>query len=327
MLSGPFLNTNFLPDMKIVFLSRYQMRLQRGAEIFVSELSKQLSKKHYVDVLTGEAADSIGRVMKGEYDIVIPINGRLQSLKVSLSRVIGKYKLLITGHSGIGRDDIWNIAIARPDIFVALTDQMQNWAKKFSWGTKIIKIPNGIDLNKFSPYGDKLDLGLNKPVILSVGALVWYKHHDRLVKAVAETGKGSVLIAGEGPDKKKLEKSGRDLLGNRFKIVNFKYGDMPKVYRSCDLFSLPSWDREAFGLVYLEALSCGLGVVAPDDSSRREIIGDAGVFTDVSDPKKYADAITEALNTRWKEKALNQAEKFSWDKIAKKYEEALIEIL
>lgn len=313
--------------MKIAFLSRYQGKIHRGAENFVGEIAGRLSKKIDAEILAGKDADSFIKILRGKYDIVIPINGRLQSLKASLSRLIGGYKLLISGHSGIGRDDIWNIAVVKPDVFVALTDYMADSARKWAWGTKVIKIPNGIDPNKFTPKGQMIDLGLKKPVILSVGALVWYKHHDRLVRAVREMEEGSVFIVGDGEDKEKLENLGKKLLGDRFKIANFKYEDMPKVYRSVDLFSLPSWDREAFGIVYLEAMASGLGVVAPDDLSRREIIGEAGLLVDVSDPKKYSEAITQALNINWKEKALNQAVKFSWDKIAKEYEEVFKRIL
>lgn len=313
--------------MKIVFLSRYQNRFQRGAENFVLELSRRLSKNHQVDILTGDNADSIKKVLEGSYDIVIPINGRLQSLKASLGRAIGKYKLLITGHSGIGKDDIWNIAVCKPDVFVALTDFMAKWAKKWAWGTKVVKISNGIDLNKFSPGGEKVKLDLPKPVILSVGALVWYKRHDRVIRAVREIEKGSVLIVGEGPEKDKLEKLGKELLGGRFKIENFDYKEMPKVYRSCDLFTLPSWSREAFGIVYLEALSSGLGVVAPDDETRREIVGDAGLFADVEDPMDYATTIKKALSLDWSKKARTQASKFSWDRVASEYEKIMLDVV
>ena len=137
--------------MKIVFLSRYQNKVNRGAENFVSEISNRLSEKHEVDILSDEKADSMEIIYKGNYDVVIPINGRLQSLKASFGRMFSKYKLLITGHSGIGRDDLWNIAVVRPDIFIALTNYTAFWAKKWAWGTKIVKIPNGIDLDKFSP--------------------------------------------------------------------------------------------------------------------------------------------------------------------------------
>ncbi len=312
--------------MKIVFLSRLQNTAQRGAENFVEELAKRLSKNNRVEVFSGRSSDSLQNVLKGKFDIVIPINGRLQSLKVSLARAIGGYKLLISGHSGIGKDDIWNIAVAKPDVFVALTDQMKAWAKTWAWGSKVVKIPNGIDLNKFSPVGEKVDIGLPKPVILSVGALTWYKHHERVINAVGKMKEGSLLIVGQGPKKDDLEKLGKDLLGNRFQIKSFDYKNMPKIYRSCDLFTLPSWDREAFGIVYLEALASGLGVVAPDDPPRREIVGKAGLFTDAYNPVDYAQNIKRALNIDWSKKARVQAEQFSWGKVAGEYEKVMLSL-
>lgn len=312
--------------MKIAFLSRYQNKLYRGAENFVFELSKRLSKNHEVKVLSGNDADNIGKIMYENYDVVIPINGRLQSLKTSLGRIIGKYKVLITGHSGIGRDDIWNILV-KPDVFVTLTEYQRIWAKKWAWGSKVVKIPNGIDLDEFTPNGEKLNLDLEKPIILSVGALVWYKYHERMIRAVQKLGYGSVLIVGEGAEKEKLTRLGYKLLGNRFKIKNFSYQDMPKVYRSADIFTLPSWSREAFGIVYLEAMASGLGIVAPDDPSRHEIIGDAGLFIDVTDTQRYAKVIEEALKIDWSKRAREQAKKFSWDRIAKQYETVMQSLL
>ena len=279
-----------------------------------------------MDVFSGPKADSLKDVLAGEYDVVIPINGRLQSLKFSLGRMIGRYKLLITGHSGIGRDDIWNIMV-KPNVFIALTKHMASWAKKWAFGTKIVTIPNGIDLNKFTPFGSKISVDLQKPIILSVGALVWYKHHERVIKAVGKLGFGSVLIVGSGDQKNSLEEIGKEVLGDRFKIMSFKYQDIPKVYRSVDLFTLPSWNREAFGIVYLEALATGLGVIAPNDLSRKEIVGDAGILVDTSDPIKYAKAIEECLKTDWKDKPFHQAEKFSWQEVTQQYEDLLLSLL
>lgn len=309
--------------MRVAFLSRYQNTIQRGAENFVEELSKRLSKKYIVDVFWGDRADSLSEVVNGKYNIVIPINGRLQSLKASMGRFFGGYKLLISGHSGKGWDDIWNIAVAKPDVFVALTDYSADWAKQWAWGSKVVKIPNGIDTDKFSPYGEKIDFDLPRPIILSVGALVWYKYHEKAIDAVSKLDKGSLLIVGEGVKQTELIQIGQKKLGNRFKLANFRYEDMPKVYRSCDLFTLPSWSREAFGIVYLEAMASGLGVVAPDDLSRREIIGDAGMFVDIDNTNKYKDAIDKALKIDWSKGARNQAERFSWEKITKQYEEIL----
>src|SRR3989344_9653616 len=139
--------------MKILFLSRYQNKNKRGAESFVTELSKKLAKNHQVSIFSESDSDSLSKILQGKYDMVIPINGRLQALKASVGRLMGGYKLLISGHSGIGRDDIWNIAVVRPNVFVALTEFQKEWAKKFSWGTKLTKITDGVDIKKFTPVG------------------------------------------------------------------------------------------------------------------------------------------------------------------------------
>lgn len=325
--------------MKIVFLSRYQDSISRGAETFVLELSRELSKKHEVSILSGDKADSMDEILKGNYQIVVAVNGGVQSLKASLGRfrknykqslkfsLRSNYKLVISGQAGIGRGEIFNIVIAKPDLFVALTDKMFDFAKGWAWGSRVVKIPNGVDLNKFKPVGEKMDLKLKKPVILSVGALVWYKYHERTIRALSLLEQGTLVIVGEGPQKSKLQDLGNRLLSNRFKIIQAEYKDLPAIYRGADLFVLPSWEREAFGIVYLEALASGLGVVAPNDLSRNEIIGKAGILVEVSDPKKYAQAINQALKMDWKEKAIKQAEKFSWEKIAREYERAFENLL
>lgn len=313
--------------MKIAILSRYQNTVYRGVESVVQELSSRLSKNHQVDVFAGKDSDLIFKVIRGNYDIVMPMNGRLQSLKASWSRLLGGYKLVIGGHSGIGKDDIFNITVAKPDVFIALTDYMATWAKKWAWGSKVIKIPDGVDLDKFKPEGEKIKIDLPKPVILSVGALVWYKHHEKIIEAAARMGNASLLIVGKGGEEQRLKELGKKKLGKRFKVIQVPYEEMPKVYHSCDIFTLPSWDREAFGVVYLEAMASGISVVAPDDLSRREIVGQAGVLTNVDDPNQYAQALKQALDKNWANLPEKQAEKFSWDKVAQSYELCFQELL
>lgn len=307
--------------VKIAFLSRYQNIVNRGAETFVAEVSSRLRKKYSVDVFSGKDADFLPKIINGKYDVVIPMNGGLQSLGVSLGRIFGGYKIIIIGQAGIGKNNIWNVFVAQPDIFVALTDYMAKWIKNWAWNSRVLKIPNGVDLQRFKKEGERVKFDLNHPIILSVGALDWYKHHDRTIEAVTKLEKVNLLIIGEGGDYEKLSKLGKEKLGKRFKISKFDYKDMPNVYRGADLFTLPSWDREAFGIAYVEAMASNLPVVAPDDPPRREIIGKAGVFVDTTDPQKYAKAIENCLNINWDNKPRLQAIKFSWDKIVRDYEE------
>ncbi len=305
--------------LKIAFLSRYVGSVDRGVETYALELSKRLSKIYDVAVLTGKDADSLTKIKRGNFDIVIATNGRLQALKASIGRIFGKYKLIISGQAGIGKDDLWNLLIVRPDIYVALTDFELAWAKRWSLGTKLYKIPNGVNLDKFSSYGPKINLGFKGKVVLSVGALFWYKHHELTIKALALLDNVNLLIVGDGPQYRQLEALGKKLLGERFRILKVGFNDIDKYYRSADLFVLPSWIRESFGIAYVEALASGLPVVAPDDPPRREIISEAGVFADVNDIEKYAQAVEKALEVNWGEKPRKQAEKFSWDKVASEY--------
>lgn len=312
--------------IKVVFLCRDFGKVNRGVEAHVEELSKRLIPKFEVQILSGKDADDLGKVLKGKFDLVIPTNGRAQAFKMSMGRFLGGFKVLIAAHAGRGRDEIWNL-LMRPDVYVALTETHLNWAKQFAFGIKLEKIPNGIDLEKFQQQGGKMNFGLERPVILSVGALEWYKYHDLAIKAVSKLEKGSLLIVGKGSEKEELKNLGRDLLGvNRFRIIEAEYEKMPEIYRSVDLFTLPSWDREAFGIVYLEAMASGLAVVAPNDLSRKEIIGNAGILVDVFDTNKYAGALKNASDKKWGRIPREQAEKFSWEKVTKQYE-GLIEKL
>lgn len=312
--------------LKIVFLSRYYGEVHRGAETYVKELSKELSRWFDVSILAGPDSDDLKKVISGKHNLVIPTNGRMQALKASLGRISGRYKVLISGQAGIGRDDIWNILICAPDVYVALTDYEKDWAKNWAWKTKLAKIPNGVDLEKFKPIDKKINVDLPKPVILSVGALEWYKHHERTIEALSKLDRGSLLILGSGSELKQLNDLASKKLPGRFKITSVRFEEIPAYYRSCNLFVLPSWDRESFGIVYLEAMASGLPVVAPDDPPRREIVADAGILIDVTDKVKYATAIQQALDKNWGTIARTQAEKFSWQRVAQEYKKLIEEI-
>src|SRR6185369_2202145 len=83
--------------MKIAFLNKYQGKVNRGAETFVSELSKRLSKAHQVDVISDI---NYLNLMKSKYDIIIPTNGRLQALIIRIICWLTGAKMIVSGQSG-----------------------------------------------------------------------------------------------------------------------------------------------------------------------------------------------------------------------------------
>ncbi len=268
-------------------------------------------------------------LMKFKPDIVSPVNGGWQALIISLYCRLFGAKLVIVGHSGPGWDDRWNLLV-KPDLFVALTKHQLDWARKaIIWKQEFVLIPNGIDLDQFTQAGKKMKLDLEKPIIIIAAASTLAKRVERGIRAVAQLKSGSLLLLGSGPLDKRINKLGYELLGKkRFFHTTANYELMPEYYRAADILTLCSDSSEAFGIVYLEAMATGLACVGTDDKSRREIIGAAGVFVkDPNDVAEYTKALETALKINWKDLPKKQAEKYSWETIAKKYENAFASLL
>lgn len=311
--------------MKIVFISRYQGKVERGVENYVTELAPRLEKLGYeVEIL--DSAWKLLRNQKklGPY-IIYPLNGYWQTLGCRFYSWVAGAKLVVGGHAGIGRDDRWNLYMF-PDLFITFSQKGFDWAKKVNPFVKIVKIPHGVNLGKFNPSVKAVKLDLEKPRFVAAANLVSYKRVEETVRAVAKLKKGSLLVLGDGPLEKEIDEMGNRLLGaKRYLRLKVSHGDMPKYLNACDVFTLVSEASEAFGLVYLEALACNLPVVATDDSLRRELIGGAGLF--IKNPENsdnYAHLLQEASEKDWKAIPRKQAEKFGWEKIAKQYSDIFV---
>lgn len=254
----------------------------------------------------------------GKFDIVIPTNGRWQAWLIRILTWLGGAKMVIVGHAGIGRDEVWNLW-AMPNIFVALSTRAREWAKRINPFVRSVYIPNGVDLKKFLPGGTQVKLSLSHPIVLFVGALEGGKRPLEAIKAMSRLDVGSLLIVGSGSLKHSLEKAGKSLLPGRFTIKSFPYNQMPQVYRSADVFTAPSRSYYSFDIVLLEAMASNLPVVVNNDLIRREIIGDAGILVDPDNDGLYSRALQEAISRDWGKKPRIQAQKFSWNKVALQY--------
>jgi len=336
--------------MKIVFLNIYQNKVERGAENVVNKLSTHLQKNHQVDVIGGNATTlkrwpvlwrfyldpsgliifwftlkSFPKIFKEKYDIVIPVNGGWQSALLRILTWMYGGKMVISAHSGFGWDDrinLWSF----PDRFVSFTKYGKKWSQQVNpfIKSRVTTIPNGVDLEKFKP---KQKVRNKHFTVICVAAFAVQKRIDLAIKAVSKLDDVELIVVGKGSEKKKLQKLGHKLLKNRYTMFEANNRDMPKIYSKADVFVFPSKSQEAFGIVLLEALASGLPVVATDDPIRREIVGDAGFFVDPENTDNFAQAIKKALDTDWGSKPVDQAKKFSWDKVSQEYEKLFIEVL
>tara|TARA_R110000765_G_scaffold220700_1_gene324640 strand:- start:266 stop:1414 length:1149 start_codon:yes stop_codon:yes gene_type:complete len=262
-------------------------------------------------------------LLKSKPDVVYPNNdyGGLAIAWV-LRKVIGS-KILYTERAGLLSDSHIlkrNIKF-KPDHLVVFNENTEQTVKGWYPNQAVSGIPNGVDLSRFSTQGDKFEFKLSGKLVLCVGTLN-RKNHKRMeliINAMVHLPQASLVLCGDGVDKEYFITLGRELLGaDRFTQMSLSFFEMPKLYRSVDLFTLPS-ANEPFGRVYLEALASGIPVVTPDDGIRRTIIGDAGVVCNVENVTEYANAIETALVTDWGNKAIQQAQKYSWAAIALEY--------
>ena len=98
--------------------------------------------------------------------------------------------------------------------------------------------------------------------------------------------------------------------------------DLPAVYGGAALFVFPSL-YEGFGLPLLEAMACGVPVVASNVSSLPEVAGDAALLVDPRETDDLADAVARALRDgalrdRLRAAGLARARQFSWEATARR---------
>ena len=175
------------------------------------------------------------------------------------------------------------------------------------------KIAPGIDVDHFKPVDASAlreSLGLaHKKTIVSVGRLVHRKGQDYLIESMPLILKSvpdaHLLLIGQGPYLKHLEQlvSKHGLVENVTFIGRIHYADLPRYICVGDIFAMPSRSRfaglevEGLGIVYLEASSCGLPVVAGDSGGAPDAVleGTTGFVVNGKDCQQISDCISELL--------------------------------
>lgn len=274
-------------------------------------------------------------LLRHPVDLLYPNNGYAGLVLANSVRAICGTPVLYTERAGrLADGKILQRDLAyHPDHMVVFDQDTLEIVRACRPAQSVSEIPNGVDLSRFSPRGDKIKLDLPGPVVVCVGSLD-KSNHKRIelsIQAMALLPQYSLLICGDGPDRSYFQQLAFSLLGTkRVRFASFAFEQMPAMYRSCDLFTLASCD-EPFGRVYLEAMACGLPVVATDDKMRHSIVGKAGILCDVSNIALYAASIKQALELKnqpqWQQVAKQQAEKFSWVNVAGQYAALINQLL
>lgn len=131
-------------------------------------------------------------------------------------------------------------------------------------------------------------------IVLAAGRLVYYKGFEYLVRAMKRVD-AHLLIAGDGPLRADLERAASESgAGGRVTLLG-RVKDLRPLYHAADVFALPSVARsEAFGIVQMEAMACGVPVVNTALDSGVPFVSPDGV-TGLTVPPEDAEALGAAL--------------------------------
>jgi glycosyltransferase involved in cell wall biosynthesis len=189
----------------------------------------------------------------------------------------------------------------------------------------------------FAPVGDATELRrirtiyrIERDYILALGSIQPRKNLVRLIKAYSslwETGKEALpqlVLAGgrrwlEGDTIRAAENSAaaKDILFTGY----VPDADLPVLYSGATCFVYPSY-FEGFGLPLIEAMQCGVPVLAGNKTSMPEVVGDAGVLVDPLNESAIAGGLAQLIErpdyrAELRVKGLERAKTFNWQTTAR----------
>ncbi|MEU0877305.1 glycosyltransferase [Lentzea sp. NPDC005914] len=205
---------------------------------------------------------------------------------------------------------------------------------------KITVVPCGVDTTVFTPVGHAAARGAPHRIV-AVGRLVPRKGFDDLIAALALVRDAELVIAGGSRDLK-ADPEARRLhaiaevhgVSDRVHLIGqVARADMPSLLRSADVVACVPW-YEPFGIVPLEAMACGVPVVASAVGGLTDTVVDGvtGVLTPPRDPRSLGKALRRLLADRSRAMAFGMAgrdrveARYAWDDIAARTERVYLRV-
>lgn len=184
--------------------------------------------------------------------------------------------------------------------------------------SRVVYIPNGIDTGRFTPASpaevraarERLGLPQERAIIGTLAALRPEKNLGRLIRAFAplpREGNAHLVIAGEGPERPRLEAHVRELgLADHVRFLGHILAP-EAIYLALDVFALSS-DTEQMPYSVLEAMACGLPVAAVDVGDVKEMVSEQNRSLIVPPVEDLLNrALAQALQNREQARAIGAA--------------------
>ncbi len=207
------------------------------------------------------------------------------------------------------------------------------------YGRPVEAVHNGVDTDAFTPGRRNPEFRSryarpDQQLVVSVGRLVGWKGLRVVLEAMAGLSSTRYLIVGSGPEEAALKAFAAQLgVSERVEFTGrVPHRDLPQLLAQCDVFVQPSIGEEAFGISVVEAMACGLPVLASDNGGLPEILvdGSTGLLLPPGDiaawRARLADfaqdtGLTTRLGEAGRERAVSH---FTWSANAARLETLLL---
>ncbi|MEO2047697.1 MAG: glycosyltransferase family 4 protein [Pirellulales bacterium] len=227
--------------------------------------------------------------------------------------------------------------LSKADRHTAISHDIERRARQFyKFDREIEVIPLGIKMPKFSPASrEQLGLDINKQYAITVGRLVRRKDLPTLIRALhlLQRPELDLIVLGDGPELDNLKAIAQELgVSTQIQFRGFVPEELKyQLLTQSDVFALPSL-HEGFGLVFIEAMHCGLPVVATTNGGQEDFLqdGKTGFMVASGDPLALKNALARVLDdSEWAARSGEEnkrlAEQYSVENTALRYEELLIQ--
>ena len=197
------------------------------------------------------------------------------------------------------------------DLVLAISDYVRNRLVRVSCFPpgRIVRIWNGVDLQKFFPGRDDLVRAMfgiprDRKIVFAHSRANGYKGIEVLIRAAERLVRGegrsdvAFLFCGDGPDLEAFRSLVRESgLEDRF-LCPGKASSVDRILRGVDLVIVPSLWQEGFGLSVVEGMASGRPVIASRVGGIVEIVTDGvdGYLVPPGDPQLLAERIARILD-------------------------------
>jgi len=228
-----------------------------------------------------------------------------------------RHRLVVTYHSDVARQRYLNHVYApvvsrvldRADVVIATSPELLEYSTVLPrYRDKVRVVPYGIDLEQFTESDalrsearavrERFGAG---PLLLAVGRLIYYKGFEFAIRALPLVPSARLLIIGNGPLRGQLEGLARELgVAERVTFLGEIMNErVTPYYLASDVYLLPSIAKtEAFGIVQIEAMACGVPVVNTRLPSGVPFVsrdGETGFTVEPEDPRALAAAVQRLI--------------------------------